>query len=258
MRLMLRRTLLTFVLSLLAEPALAQQRNRRRSSARPAAPRPPRVPRAAVGAAAGTAGAVAAGQASQAPPPIALPTAVPQGQELAAVERYMNGLDSLKGRFLQLSDRGAVAQGTAWIVRPGRMRFEYDPPEPLLLVANGGQFFHYDRELRQPSIVPTSSTPLGLLLQENMSFSSPDVTVTEVEHSQGFIRITLHRAGQPAEGRLTMVFADSPVELRQWLVVDAQGRETRVTLSELQRGGRYPSLLFEFNNPIFREQLGIQ
>ena len=79
-----------------------------------------------------------------------------------------------------------------------------------------------------------------------------------MEHAQGFFRITLHRTGQQAEGRLTLVFADDPCELRQWEVVDAQGRATRVTLSGIEYGARYPSLLFEFNNPIFREQLGIQ
>jgi outer membrane lipoprotein-sorting protein len=192
-------------------------------------------------------------------PQAALPpagNAVPRGQELAAVEAYLNNLTSLKARFLQIADTGATAQGTAWIVRPGRMRFEYDPPEPMLLVANAGQFFFFDRELRQPSIVPISSTPLGLLLRDNMRLSG-DVTVDGVERAQGFIRVTLHRTAQPAEGRLTLIFADNPVELRQWAVVDAQGRQTRVTLSNIEQGGRFPSLLFEFNNPIFREQLGL-
>ena len=204
-----------------------------------------------------TAARIAATQAAT-PEPVVASTAVPRGQELAAAEGFLNHLVSLKARFLQLSENGATAQGTAWIVRPGKMRFEYDPPDPMLLVANGGQFFYLDRELHQPSIVPTSSTPLGLLLRENMSFSSNEVTVTSVEHAQGFFRITLHRTGQQAEGRLTLVFADDPCELRQWEVVDAQGRATRVTLSGMEYGARYPSLLFEFNNPIFREQLGIQ
>ncbi len=258
---MFRRSLLTLVFSLLAEPVLAQPRPHRRA-ARAAV----RRARPLGVAAAGAAGGVAAAQAAPGPGPAAAPaattppagTAVPRGQELAAAEAFLNRLVSLKARFLQLSENGATAQGTAWIVRPGKMRFEYDPPEPMLLVANGGQFFYFDRELRQPSIVPTGSTPLGLLLRDNMSFGSGDVTVTNVEHAQGFIRITLHRTGQPAEGRLTLVFADNPVELRQWEVVDAQGRATRVTLSGIEYGGRHAALLFEFNNPIFREQLGIQ
>ena len=253
---MVRRPLLTLLLSLLAEPALAQNRPKR---ARPAPARRPRTVGAGVAGAAGiAAGAAAQPAAPEAPAATPASTAVPRGQELATAAAFLNRLVSLKARFLQLSDNGATAQGTAWIVRPGRMRFEYDPPDPMLLVANAGQFFYFDRELRQPSIVPTGSTPLGLLLRENMSFSSADVTITGVERGQGFIRISLHRAGQAAEGRLTLVFADDPMELRQWSVLDAQGRETRVTLSGIEYGGRFASLLFDFNNPIFREQLGIQ
>jgi outer membrane lipoprotein-sorting protein len=72
------------------------------------------------------------------------------------------------------------------------------------------------------------------------------------------LRVTLHRTGAPAEGRLTLVFGDNPFELRQWVVVDAQGQETRVTLYQPEYGGRYPNLLFDFNDPRFREELGIQ
>jgi hypothetical protein len=68
--------------------------------------------------------------------------------DLARIEAYLNGLRTLRARFLQIAWNGAVAEGTAWIWRPGRMRFEYDPPEPLLLVADANQFLMYDRELR--------------------------------------------------------------------------------------------------------------
>ncbi len=176
---------------------------------------------------------------------------------IALAEAWLNRLTSLKARFRQVAQNGAVAEGTAWIVRPGRMRFEYDPPEPMLLVASNGQFFYFDRELKQASIVPLSSTPLGLLLRDSTRLSG-DVTVSRVDRGNGLVGITLFRTGHAAEGRLTLIFTENPFELRQWQVVDAQGRETRVQLSQVEYGGRFPSLLFEFNNPIFREQLGIQ
>ncbi|MBK1662281.1 outer-membrane lipoprotein carrier protein LolA [Paracraurococcus ruber] len=166
-------------------------------------------------------------------------------------------LTSLKARFLQIAQNGASAEGTGWIVRPGKMRFEYDPPEPLLLVASYGQFFYFDRQLKQATVLPIGATPLGILMRDDLSLSG-DVTVTRVERGGGLLRITLIRAGRAAEGRLTLVFSDDPVELRQWAVVDAQGQETRVTLSQPEYGGRFPNLLFDFNDPRFREQLGIQ
>lgn len=175
--------------------------------------------------------------------------------DIAAAEAWLNRLGSVKARFLQIAQNGAAAEGTAWILRPGRMRFEYDA-EPLLLVASHGQFFYFDKALRQPSIVPVSATPLGLLLRENLRFEG-DITVSRVERGGGLFRITLHRTGAPAEGRLTLVFSENPVELKQWAVVDAQGQETRVSLFQQEYGGRFPPLLFEFNDPRFREQLGI-
>ncbi len=173
--------------------------------------------------------------------------------DLARVEAYLNSLRTLKARFLQIAYNGRTAEGTAWIWRPGRMRFEYDPPEPLLLIAWQGQFLMYDRELRQPTTVPVGTTPLGILLRENLRLSG-DVTVTGVERSGGFLRVTLYRTENPSEGRLTLIFQPDPIELRQWAVLDAQGRQTRVTLSQIEVGGRFDPRIFEFNDPRFFEQ----
>jgi outer membrane lipoprotein-sorting protein len=171
---------------------------------------------------------------------------------LGRVEAYLNGLRTLKARFLQVAQNGASAQGTALISRPGRMRFDYDPPEPLLLVASGGQVLMYDRELRQPTAVPASSTPLGMLLRPEIRLSG-DITVTATERSGGFLRVSLHRTGARAEGLLTLALAEQPMELRQWTVLDAQGRETRVTLYEVQTGMPLENRLFDFNDPRFLE-----
>ncbi len=175
--------------------------------------------------------------------------------DIARAEAWLNRLSSVKARFLQVAQNGAAAEGTAWIARPGRMRFEYDQ-EPLLLVASHGQFFYFDKALRSPTTLPVGSTPLGLLLREDLRLSG-DITVSRVERGGGLFRITLHRTGAAAEGRLTLVFSENPVELKQWAVVDAQGQETRVSLFQPEYGGRYPSLLFDFNDPRFREQIGI-
>ncbi len=176
--------------------------------------------------------------------------------DIARAEAWLVALRTVKARFLQIAQNGAAAEGTAWIQRPGRMRFEYDPPEPLLLVASYGQFFYFDRQLKQATTIPLSSTPLGILLRDDVRLSG-DVTVTRVERGGGVIRITLVRTGRAAEGRLTLVFSDNPVELKQWAVVDAQAQETRVTLYQPEYGGRFPALLFDFNDPRFREELGI-
>lgn len=176
--------------------------------------------------------------------------------DIARAETWFNALRGLKARFLQIAQNGGAAEGTAWILRPGRMRFEYDPPEALLLVASHGQFFYYDKALKQATTLPLSATPLGILLRDDMRLSG-DVAVSRVERGGGLTRITLHRTGQAAEGRLTLVFGDAPWELKQWAVVDAQAQETRVSLFQTEFSGRFPPLLFDFNDPRFREELGI-
>lgn len=131
------------------------------------------------------------------------------------------------------------------------MRFEYDPPEPLLAVAYAGQFLMYDRELRAFTTLLISQTPLGIPLREQVRLSG-DVTVTAVERSGGFLRVTMYRTNEPGEGRLTLVFNPEPMELRQWAVFDAQRRETSAC-SASGPGLRSHPALFQFNDPRFFE-----
>ncbi len=185
------------------------------------------------------------------------PAAAQAAADRAAIQRveaYFNTLTTLRARFLQADQRGGTAQGTAWIWRPSRMRFEYDPPEPTLLVAADGQFFHWDRELRQATVVPLSATPLGVLLRNPLRLEG-DVTVARVERGGGFLSVTVFRTGNQAEGNITLVMDEEPMALRQWVVTDSQGRQTRVTLSDAQTGLRFDSQLFAFNDPRFREAL---
>jgi outer membrane lipoprotein-sorting protein len=195
-------------------------------------------------------GGPAAGPQAPAPQPQA---ATVDRAVVQRVEAYLNGLTTMRARFLQIAQNGASAEGTALIFRPGRMRFDYDPPEPMLLVASGGQVMMYDRELRQPSVAPASSTPLGILLRSPITLSG-DVTVTATGRQAGFLQVAMHRTGQRAEGQLTLVFQENPMQLRQWSVLDAQGRETRVTLYQPEFGVRLDTATFDFNDPRFAER----
>lgn len=170
--------------------------------------------------------------------------------DIARIEAYMNGLKTLKARFLQVAPDGATTGGTAWLQRPGQMRFQYNPPSPLLLVATGSLVVFHDSQLNQTTNIPLSATPLGLLLQENLKLSG-DVTVTSITRSPGQIQLTLVRTATPADGSLTLVFADNPLVLRQWAVVDSQRRETRVTLYDVELGGKFDPELFHFIDPKF-------
>lgn len=170
--------------------------------------------------------------------------------DLERVAAYLNGLKTLKANFQQLAPDGSLSHGLAWMERPGRMRFQYDPPTPLLLVAGGGLFVFYDRQLNQTTNIPLGATPLGLLLAENLTLSG-DVTVVSLDRQPGVLAVTLLRTASPGDGTLTLVFSDPPLALRQWVVVDAQRQQTRVTLYDVRLGGAFDQAMFHFVDPKF-------
>jgi outer membrane lipoprotein-sorting protein len=164
--------------------------------------------------------------------------------DIRRIEAYLNSLKSLKAHFMQVAGDGGVSQGTAWLQRPGRMRFQYDPPAPFLLIAAHGVLTFNDSALQQTSNIPLSRTPLGILLAETVELSG-GVTVTGIQRLPGQIQLSLVRTASPGDGSLTLIFADPPLVLRQWSVVDAQRRETHVTLYNAQTGGSFDPQLFE-------------
>ncbi|MGH7103881.1 MAG: LolA family protein [Acetobacteraceae bacterium] len=165
--------------------------------------------------------------------------------ELEQIQAYLNGLTSLKAKFLQIAPDGSASQGIAWLERPGRMRFQYDPPSPYLLVAGHGLLVFHDKHLGQTTNILLSSTPLGVLLAKHVELSGP-VTVTGFQSLPGEIDLTLVRTASPESGSLTLVFSTNPLQLRQWAVTDAQGKVTRVTLYDVELGGHFPNSLFSF------------
>ena len=166
---------------------------------------------------------------------------------VAQVETYLNDQKGLTANFLQVASDGSTRSGKAWLQRPGKMRFEYDPPDKQLLVAGFGLLVYHDPQLDQTTNIPLDSTPLGILLAKHVDLTSGNVVITNIQQQPGEDDITLIRKGRPAAGSLTLVFSTNPLELRQWVVDDAQGRQTRVSLYNVKPGGPYPNSLFEYN-----------
>jgi outer membrane lipoprotein-sorting protein len=167
--------------------------------------------------------------------------------DLGRIEAYLNGIRTLRAHFLQTAPNGGISQGTALMQRPGRMRFQYDPPSPFLLVANYGILVFRDNQLNQTSNIPLSRTPLGILLADHASLSG-DVTVTKFVRLPGQLQVSVVRNANPGEGTLTLIFADEPLALRQWIVVDQQGKQTRVAFTNLEVGANVDAKLFEYRD----------
>jgi outer membrane lipoprotein-sorting protein len=167
--------------------------------------------------------------------------------DLARIQAYLNGIRTLRARFTQVAPDGGISQGTTLMQRPGKMRFEYDPPAPFLLVANYGTLFFRDAQLGQTSNIPLGRTPLGILLSDRIALGG-DVTVTRLVRLPNQLQVTMVRSAEPGEGSLTLIFADNPLALRQWVVLDAQGKQTRVTFTSMEAGVAIDAKTFDFRN----------
>lgn len=167
---------------------------------------------------------------------------------LEKASAYLNAIDTLQARFLQVDGRGGVAEGDLYIDRPGKMRLAYDPPTPILIVADGYYVIYVDLELGEPSYLDIDDTPAAFLLDPEWSFTDEGVTVKDIVRRPGVVEITAVRSDGLSAGELTFVFSDGPFELRQWRVKDAQSQEITVTLFETQMGLSLDSALFEYDD----------
>ena len=167
--------------------------------------------------------------------------------DLGRIEDYLNGLSTLKAHFIQVSSKGEVAEGTVYMQRPGKIRFEYEPPVPVLIVSSGLILYYHDTELDQTSQVFVNSTPIGLLVRDKLSFADKDITVVHMLHHDGAIRVTVQQTEEPEQGAITLIFSDQPLALRKWVVLDAQDVETSVTLTNVQTGLKLDPDLFTFD-----------
>ena len=183
------------------------------------------------------------------PAPAALPSATHAG-DLARIENYLNDLTTLKADFVQINPDGGTVTGELYYQRPDKMRLDYDPPSEILIISDGWQIVYYDRRLEQVSHLFINSTPLGFLLSDEIRLSG-DVTVTDVERSAGELHVTRVQTEEPNQGSIQLSFAEDPLELRRWTVIDAQGLATHVVLEQPETGMPLARELFRFRNPKF-------
>jgi outer membrane lipoprotein-sorting protein len=155
-----------------------------------------------------------------------------RAEGLAQANRALNAFQRLQGRFVQQSPGGSRATGTFYLQRPGRLRFEYDPPATLLIVSDGSVVAMRDTELRTTERTPLRSTPLNIILGQTINLER-DARVLRVSRAGPWLMITARdRAGQ-TDGQITLQFYGPETELRSWDVIDATGARTRVTLSDI-------------------------
>jgi outer membrane lipoprotein-sorting protein len=174
-----------------------------------------------------------------------------RGEVLAMANRYLNSYSRLQARFTQTSPGGGRASGTVYIQKPGRMRFQYDPPAQLLVVSDGSVVAVRDNELRTTERTPLRSTPLNIILGANIDLER-NARVLRVSRSGPWSMVTVRdRAGQ-MDGQITLQFNEGV--LRSWDVTDVTGARTRITISDITQPGSFDPSLFRLPDTIDRNR----
>jgi outer membrane lipoprotein-sorting protein len=165
----------------------------------------------------------------------ALPAAAQQ-LSLSEISAYLNGLQTGTGGFTQVNPDGTISTGTIYIKRPGRIRFEYAPPDESMFIAGGGQVAVFDPRSNQgPERFPLSETPLSIILERDVDLGRRNM-VTGHTSDGTTTTVTAQDPARPEYGSIQMVFTADPVELRQWVVTDGSGSQTTVILNDLRTG----------------------
>ncbi|HAC58612.1 MAG TPA: hypothetical protein DCF73_09705, partial [Rhodobiaceae bacterium] len=161
---------------------------------------------------------------------------------LSEASAYLTSLESMQGDFLQVGPDGSVAEGRFYLRRPGKLRFEYEPPENLLVVADGTWVAVKDSSAAAQRY-PIASTPLSLILGKNVDLAE-EARVLNVEEQPGSLLVTLADRSGEAPGQITLIFDRPKMQLRQWVVTDVQGLQTTVALRNVETGIRADNSLF--------------
>ncbi len=161
---------------------------------------------------------------------------------VARLVEYLEGIGTLTGDFTQIAPSGAVSSGRFFLRRPGLLRFEYDPPTPLLIVANSGLVYVRDDELETTDSYPVGRTPLKFLLREKVDLDRAEIVA--VDRGVDTVAVTLASLEEETEGELSVIVSAPEMQLKRWIVRDLQNGITIVTLDNVASGERLANRLF--------------
>lgn len=167
-------------------------------------------------------------------------------QALTAASAALNRMTAVQGRFAQIAPDGSRSEGDIYLQRPGRMRFQYDAPSPLMIVADGTTVAVEDRSVRDVSRIPLRSTPLYYVLKRDVNLER-DARITRVARQGDQLHVTARDRTGEADGEITIVFAGAAYDLAQWSITDGQRQTTRIALSSVRAAPRLDPRLFRLS-----------
>ncbi len=165
---------------------------------------------------------------------------------LNAISAKLGAVRTMNGEFVQFGPAGDRSEGKFFLARPGKVRFQYDPPTPISVIADGESVLVHDKRLQTYDIWPLSKTPLKFLLDSTLDLASSE-RVESVTIEPDLIRVVVVDDSRFGAGRLTLFFDAATNELRQWTVTDEQGLETTVAIYNVEVGNELPQRIFRID-----------
>ncbi|MEX0851835.1 MAG: outer-membrane lipoprotein carrier protein LolA [Bauldia sp.] len=162
---------------------------------------------------------------------------------LANINGYFNSFRTMEGQFIQFGPNGEQSEGVFFLSRPGKIRFHYQPPARLDVIADGSSVAINDTRSNTQDLYPLSKTPLRYLLAERIDLTSSGL-VDALREEPDLISLVIVEKSSLVEGKLTLIFDRKSYELRQWIVTDAQGLDTSVAIYNVSTGKRPDPSLF--------------
>lgn len=167
---------------------------------------------------------------------------------LDTISAYLNGLTAAEAGFTQINADGTTATGRIYLLRPGRMRFEYSPPDETLVLAAAGQLAIFDAKSNEPpEQYPLSRTPLSLVLGRDIDLESAEMVVGHDEVAET-TRVRAQDPEHPEYGTIELYFSADPLALTQWVITDDLGQQTTIRLEGLTAVEGFASAFFSLEN----------
>lgn len=185
------------------------------------------------------AGAAALAFTALLPAPFALAQDAAVAQKIAD---HFSSVKTMQGEFVQFGPRGEQTGGKFFLERPGKIRFNYEKPSPMRVIADGRSVVIGNAKLRTWDLYPLSKTPLALLLDARIDLKGK--MVRDVKEEPDLITIKLGDKSVFADSTITMMFDPKTYELRQWTITDNQGKDTSVMIFNTQTGVSFDESVF--------------
>jgi len=169
-------------------------------------------------------------------------------ENLQKIEAYLNNLKSMEATFVQMASNGATAEGRLFIEKPNKIRMEYAEPTNVLIVGNGDFIVYNDLDLDQVTHIDYSDIPASMILADNIKIDNNKIKVVDFYQDSGSTMVTLDYAEKGDLGPITLIFSNSPLELKQWRIVDPQSVEVSVSLYDLKKDNDIDDSMFVFRD----------